>query len=141
VIRPARPDDLAAVAALEAELFGTDAWDLPALSAELEGRGRRFVVHDTDGEVQAYAITIVSGDLADLARIGVAPGARRRGLASAVLAELLADTGEADRMLLEVSAANTGAIDFYTRHGFEPVDVRPRYYRDGTAAVVMLRPL
>ena len=44
-------------------------------------------------------------------------------------------------MLLEVSAANAGAIAFYEAHGFARIDVRRRYYRDGSDAVVMLREL
>jgi ribosomal protein S18 acetylase RimI-like enzyme len=40
-------------------------------------------------------------------------------------------------MLLEVSAANTGALAFYAASGFVEIDRRPRYYRDGTDAVVL----
>jgi ribosomal-protein-alanine N-acetyltransferase len=40
-----------------------------------------------------------------------------------------------------VREANAGAIAFYAAHEFAEVDRRPRYYRDGTTAVVMLRSL
>jgi ribosomal-protein-alanine N-acetyltransferase len=40
-------------------------------------------------------------------------------------------------MLLEVSAANQAALALYEAAGFEEIDRRRRYYRDGTDAVVM----
>jgi ribosomal protein S18 acetylase RimI-like enzyme len=44
-------------------------------------------------------------------------------------------------MLLEVSAANVGALGFYAAEGFGEIDRRRRYYRDGTDAVVLQRVL
>ncbi|CAA9410058.1 MAG: Ribosomal-protein-S18p-alanine acetyltransferase [uncultured Nocardioides sp.] len=140
MIRPAGVADLPAVAALEAEIFAADAWDTAALQTELDGPGRRFVVADGSG-VRGYAISMSLGDVMDLQRIGVRPDLRRSGVATALLDDLLAHPGEADRMLLEVSAANDTAIAFYARRGFAQIDVRPRYYRDGSDALVMQRPL
>ena len=55
---------------------------------------------------------------------------------------LVAATAEgADRLLLEVRENNAGAIGFYAAHDFVEIDRRPRYYRDGATAVVMLREL
>lgn len=141
VMRPAVPDDVPALAVLEAALFGVDAWDERALLAEVEGPGRTFLVAVDDGRTTGYAVGIEVADIADLARIGVEPDQRRTGLGSRLLGALVDATTGADRMLLEVSAANTGAISFYERHGFTRIDVRPRYYADGSDAVVMLRPL
>jgi ribosomal-protein-alanine N-acetyltransferase len=44
-------------------------------------------------------------------------------------------------MLLEVSERNEAAVAFYTAHGFSRIDVRPRYYRDGSDALVLHRTL
>lgn len=141
MIRPVTRDDLACMAALETRLFGRDAWDEPTLLAELEGTGRRFVVDSDDAGVRGYAVSRSIGDVVDLHRIGVAPERQREGLASTLLADLLAHPADADRMLLEVSAANHAATAFYARHGFRRIDVRPRYYRDGSDAWVMHRPV
>ena len=141
VLRPAVPDDVPALAGLEAALFGVDAWDERALLAEVEGPGRTFLVAADDDGPLGYVVGIEVADIADLARIGVDPGRRRTGLGSRLLAALVDATTGADRMLLEVSALNAGAISFYERHGFTRIDVRPRYYADGSDAVVMLRPL
>ena len=52
-----------------------------------------------------------------------------------------AKAGGADRMLLEVSAANSNALGFYAAAGFTEIDRRPRYYKDGSDAIVMRRSL
>jgi ribosomal-protein-alanine N-acetyltransferase len=140
VVRAAAPDDLAPLLSLEADAFGPDAWTEAVLAEALAGAGRRTVVAE-DGEVLGYAVSRVAGDVVDLERIVVRRGARRRGVAGELLADLLAHPGGADRMLLEVSAANSAAVAFYVRHGFSQIDVRPRYYRDGTDALVLRRAL
>ena len=140
MIRLATPVDLAAVATLEAELFGPDAWDEVALRAELDGPGRRFVVAAGDN-LCGYAVSRSIGDVVDLHRIGVAPGRQRSGVATLLLYDLVAHPGDADRMMLEVSAGNGAAIGFYLRRGFGQIARRPRYYRDGSDALVMSRAL
>lgn len=142
MIRAATPADLTALAALEAELFGADAWDAASLAHELSTPGRRVTVLD-DGAVAAYAVVMVAGDVADLLRIGVLPARQRTGLARLLLADAVhaaADAG-ARRMLLEVSADNEAAQALYLDFGFAEIDRRRRYYRDGSDAVVLARDL
>ncbi|HEY0645250.1 MAG TPA: GNAT family N-acetyltransferase [Nocardioides sp.] len=136
MIRPAVLADVPALLALERELFGDDAWTEVMVRQEIEGPGRRFVVAD---DLSGYGVTMTAGDIVDLLRIGVRPEARRNGLASRLLDELLVDTEDASRMLLEVSVSNAAALGFYVARQFSVIDVRPHYYRDGSEALVMCR--
>lgn len=138
MIRLATRGDVPALVALERDVFGADAWDERAVAAELEGPGRRAVAAE---DLSGYAVSMTLGDIVDLQRIAVRPDRRRTGLASALLEDLLAHTGAADRMLLEVSERNEAALAFYAAHGFTRIDVRPRYYRDGSDALVLHRTL
>jgi ribosomal-protein-alanine N-acetyltransferase len=131
-LRPATEADLDALATLEQDLFGDDAWSRGSVAAEVSAG--RVLVADADG-LAGYVVTLAAGDALDLMRIGVRRDRRRRGLAHALLAA--AATG--DRVLLEVSERNTGAIAFYAAEGFTEIARRRRYYRDGSAAVVMER--
>ena len=142
-IRPATPSDVPAVVGLEARLFGVDAWTEASVRSELAGPGRQVVVAEASGAVIGYAVTMLAGDLADLQRIAVHPAHQRSGVAGLLLDRVAADVRAdgADRMLLEVSAANAPAIAFYETHGFTRIDVRRRYYRDGTDALVLSRRL
>ena len=78
-------------------------------------------------------------EIAELQRIAVAAPWRRRGVAAALLEEVvvLASSAQADRVLLEVREDNAEALGFYAAHGFVEVDRRRRYYRDGATAVVL----
>ncbi len=141
MIRLAGVSDLPTVAILEQELFGSQAWSQEELRAELDGPGRRFVVAEDGSELAGYAVSMALGDILDLQRIGVRPRQQRTGLATALLDDLLAHPCQADRMLLEVSSTNRGAIAFYAGAGFRQIDNRTRYYRDGSDALVLSRSL
>lgn len=151
-LRPARADDVPALAALEQDAFGVDAWSAAMLAAELTGPGRRALValDEADapdgskaGGLVGFAVTWSTGEVADLQRVVVAEQARRRGVATTLLRALL-QTERADgvrRVLLEVSERNVEALACYRALGFDQIDRRPRYYRDGAAAVVLQREL
>ena len=144
-IESAVETDLEAIVALERESLGWDAWTEPLIREGLEGRlpTIRYLAARVADELAGYAVISLVADVAELQRIAVAPAYRRTGVASALieaLVELATDT-EADRVLLEVREDNEAALGCYAQSGFEEIDRRPRYYRDGAAAVVMLRPL
>jgi ribosomal-protein-alanine N-acetyltransferase len=131
-IRAASGADVEAVLELEQDVFGLDAWSYESVLEELTGQRRHAVVAVADGVVVGYAVTMCAGDLVDLQRIAVAAPHRRRGLARRLL-----EAVRQPRMLLEVGATNKVALAFYEAQGFEAIDRRRRYYRDGSDAVVM----
>ena len=143
-VRPATPDDVAAIAALEAEALGRDAWPEGLVREGVVGAlpTVHYLVADVAGEVVGHAVASIAGDIAELQRIAVSAARRRTGVASALLDSVLAllEGTEADRVLLEVREDNEAARRFYAQGGFVEIDRRPRYYRDGATAVVMQRP-
>ena len=143
VLRPAAGEDVPGLLALERELFGDDAWSPAAVAECLDGSGRTTVVAEAEDRVVGYAVARLAGDVADLERIAVVAARRRSGLATGLLEAVAghARRGGAERLLLEVSADNAGARAFYAARGFAELHRRPRYYRDGSDAVVLQRPL
>ena len=143
VLRPATGEDVPGLVALERELFGDDAWSRAAVAECLDGSGRATVVAEADDGVVGYAVVRLTGDVADLERIAVVAARRRSGLATGLLEAVAAHArrGGAERLLLEVSADNPGARAFYAARGFTDLHRRPRYYRDGSDAVVLQRPV
>jgi [ribosomal protein S18]-alanine N-acetyltransferase len=141
LVRPAGSADVEAVARLEQECLGTDAWSEGLVREGILGRlpTVTYLVAESAGEVVGHAVTSSAGDIAELQRIAVAPGHRRQGIASSLLAGAVdaARRTPADRLLLEVREDNRGALSFYAAEGFVEIDRRPRYYSDGTTAVVM----
>ena len=145
MIRVAEPRDSDAIIALEADCQGADAWSAWLVRDGIEGGlpTVRYLVSEVGGEVVGYAVASYAGDIAELQRIGVTAPMRRAGVATALLDEVVAQapaTG-ANRLLLEVRDDNGAALAFYADRGFVEIDRRPRYYRDGTTAVVLRLPL
>ena len=145
MIRGAAPDDVPAIAGLERDNLGADAW-----SEGLVGEGVRgllptvhYLVAEVDGDVVGYAAASIVADIAELQRIAVDSGHRRSGLATELLEAVteLAGNDEAERLLLEVREDNAGALAFYAAAGFSEIARRSRYYGDGTTAVVLQRRL
>lgn len=141
VVRRAGVDDTAEVARLETDNLGADAWSAGLVAAGVSGEVPtvHYLLAEVDGVAVGHAVVSVVVDVAELQRIAVDPPARRTGVASALLdgACALARDGGADRLLLEVRDDNTPALRFYAARGFVEVDRRPRYYADGTTAVVL----
>ncbi len=145
VIRPAEPDDVDAVARLEDECLGADAWSIGLVREGVLGRlpTVTYLVAEVDGDVVGHAVTSSAGDIAELQRIAVAQSHRRQGIAGSLLDASVdaARRTPADRLLLEVREDNSGALSFYAGQGFVEIDRRLRYYADGTTAVVLRRSL
>ena len=140
---------IAAVMALERELFEAEAWSEAAYWNELAETATRHYLVAVDGaggpagdRVVGYAGLAVYDDEAHVLTIGVTGAAQGRGVGTALLAELLAiaDARGARKVLLDVRADNPAAQRLYARHGFVPIGRRRRYYQpSGVDAVVMAR--
>jgi len=94
------------------------------------------------GEVIGYLVLSRYVDAWHVMNLAVDSDWRRRGVASALLERLLADTaGDTDRgYTLEVRVSNHGAIALYERFGFRSRGVRRGYYTDNREdALVMWR--
>jgi ribosomal-protein-alanine N-acetyltransferase len=148
VIRPADAGDGPAIASLEQEAFGSDAWSDALVAEGLTGRipGALYLVAEGDeGEdsshVVGYAAASLFADVSEVQRIAVAVTHRRTGVASALLdrIEREARLRYSERLLLEVREDNAGALAFYARQGFTELNRRARYYADGTTAIVLSR--
>ena len=139
-LRDMTAEDVAAVDLLERKLFPIDAWPLQMFFDELaQVDTRRYVVAEVDGHIVAYAGLMCIEPIADIQTIAVVPEFEGKGIGSAILSELIAEARRrrAADVLLEVRADNPRAQSLYLRFGFEQIHIRPRYYRDGAAALIM----
>ncbi len=138
--RPLAAADVAAVAALERQVFG-DPWSRRSFE-ELLGLEhiRGFVLGDERGGLAGYAVCSCIADEGEVLNVAVAPTLRRRGLGKVLLEaclDWLAERG-ARVAYLEVRRSTAAAIAMYTRRGFETVGVRRGYYRKPTEDAVTM---
>ncbi len=132
--------DVDAVLPLEDELFG-DPWTAAIFASELKHRDSRYFVVAEDGDqIVGYGGLAELPDDGSVQSIGVARAYQRQGIGTRLLLALMreAHARGITRVSLEVRADNTDAQTLYSRFGFAPVGVRPRYYPpDGMDALVM----
>lgn len=84
-----------------------------------------------DCEPIAFALARATGEDLELLTIATSPGRRGQGWGRAVLQALIAEAeGRADRMVLEVSVANSPALKLYSGAGFVEIGRRKGYYQD-----------
>ena len=124
-VRPARDaDEVRAALALRHEVFVVEQ-GVP-LEEEIDEHDETDALHLVavdDGRVVATCRLVAEGDTMRLGRVAVAPAARRRGIASRLLAEGEARAGDlgAERIAL---AAQTDALPLYERAGYAPYGER-----------------
>ena len=128
IIRPARPADLEAIAAIQAASPEASQWkpqDYLAYTC--------FVTSDLTAFLVARQLAPGENEILNLA---VAPAARRSGLAQALLAHALQASPGA--WFLEVRASNHAAIQLYKRTGFLPTGRREGYYQNSPEPAIVM---
>jgi ribosomal-protein-alanine N-acetyltransferase len=137
-LRLADEADLPALAALEAASF-PDPWSETLLAGELAAPTSLVLVAFEASAATGYAAFRRAADEAELLRVAVAPAARGRRVAlrlvEAGLARLLADGVRS--CFLEVRPENRPARALYRALGFRETGRRPRYYADGSDALIL----
>jgi ribosomal-protein-alanine N-acetyltransferase len=139
-IRSLRYPDLPQVIAIERRVFPTP-WSLAMFVLEMSKQTGICLAAVSGERLAAYMICSRYDTVWHVMNIAVDLPHQRRGLASALLAELYARVDDPQaRYTLEVRRSNAVAIHLYEREGFRAAGTRRRYYQDnGEDALVMWR--
>jgi ribosomal-protein-alanine N-acetyltransferase len=138
-IVPATRADLARVHRIEEDSFPSP-WRREFFESELTSSGRFNLVAKRNGVVIAYIFAMWIFDEMHVNKIAVTKSERRKGIADALMARCIAFARQhgVKSIALEVRRSNEGAQEFYRHLDFATSHLRPRYYPDGEAAVVMV---
>ena len=128
-ILPMQQVHIAAVAAIEQDCF-SEPWSAAALTEELDNPLAVFLVAVEGDAVLGYVGMHHVLDEGFITNVAVAPAARRRGVARALLAALAAYGREHNlyRITLEVRVSNAPARTLYEAEGYTFDGLRPRFY-------------
>jgi ribosomal-protein-alanine acetyltransferase len=131
-IRPAEPQDLERIAEIQRECGESSQWTIDGYS------GCDLLVTEVEGRVAGFLVsrTVAEGEH-EILNLGIAPEFRRRGLAKALLAEVM--TRRPGTWFLEVRPSNTAARKLYGTSGFREVGVRRKYYSEPVEDAVVMR--
>lgn len=144
MLRTARPADLPALLALEAQFPG-DRMSARQFRHHLANPQAALRVLAEGGEVLGYTLVLVRAGTRPARLYSIAVDRTRRGLGLG--AQLLRDAERCavrfgrDRLRLEVRADNRAALALYQGAGYRPFGRRPAYYQDGMDAVRLEKPL
>ena len=139
-VREATRADLPALVGLESATLGGDAWTPHQVGEELERPGATCLVAEDDGLVGlAFGWTVF--EELQVMQVAVHPARRQQGLGQALLRALEEGARGAEVAFLEVRVDNDPAIRLYVGAGYRIISRRPRYYADGTDALVMRKGL
>lgn len=130
------------IAELQAAVF-PDPWGERFVASLMQLPGTIAFVVEGEGGLQGYVLGRAIGGQAEIISIAVARSVQRRGVGAALLERALtaAIAAAARDIHLEVSAHNAAAHALYLRAGFAVSGRRPRYYADGSDALVLRRSL
>jgi ribosomal-protein-alanine N-acetyltransferase len=143
-IRPYDPADFSALCRMDAECYAPEvAYSRRTMRAFLRLPGAECLVAEERGEIQGFILTDRDGPAGHVITLDVAPGARRRGVGTALLEAAhgsLAARGVRE-VELETSTTNEAAIAFWKRHGYRACGILPNYYDNGEDAYWMTKEL
>lgn len=129
-----------ALAAIHAACFPpAEQWDEAAIATQFALPGGFGLLDPAGGMVLGR----MAADEAEILALAVVPALRRQGLGRELLAAAEAHVrASGGRVVyLEVAAGNAAARALYAAAGYREIGRRSRYYRDGTDALVLARPL
>jgi len=146
IIRRATGADFPFLLELDAASFPEAiAYDSEELSWFMNRNGAETIVLERDGVIAAFLIVDFDrrSRAATIVTLDVREDCRRMGYGSQLLrrSEEIAIERDAKTIRLQVDVTNTGAIEFYERHGFRTVRKLSHYYSDGHDANLMIKTL
>lgn len=129
IIRDTEEKDLEQIEALEQVCFSRP-WPIDMLRRQLHSDRHEFLVAAEGERVLGYIGMLHVMDEGYISNVAVAEDARRRGIGSMLVEEMLRRCERLALLFvtLEVRASNEPAIRLYDRYSFVPVGRRKGYY-------------
>lgn len=129
IIRPMRQEDVCELVQIEQETF-TVPWSEQNFADLLTRSYSLYLVAEKDDKIVGCAGLTVLDNEGDIDKVMVREEYRGQGIASCLMAELLAEGSKrgVQEFTLEVRVSNTPAIRLYEKYGFVSEGIRPKFY-------------
>lgn len=121
---------------IEKESIGL--WNIKQFYEELTCSFSVFIIAAVDDDIAAYLAAWRVADEIQINSIAVKPRYRRHGIGIKLIYEAinLYSSVKPEKIVLEVAASNTDAINFYKNNGFTQSGTRKNFYIDEDAFIM-----
>ena len=128
------------IAQLEKLCF-SDPWSVNSIASELDNKLAFWLVATEADRVAGYIGSQTVMDETDMMNVAVHPDYRRKGIAEALINDLVENLKKMGShcLTLEVRASNAPAITLYEKLGFTEIGRRKNYYRNPREDALILR--
>lgn len=143
----AKKDDISLISELEQKNFCGESYSYDTL---LDIMKDNYILKNNDCIIAAYSndtligytIFHIQNEFTDIYKIYVIEEARNKKVGTELLHEIykLAKKLSSKKIMIEVRSNNDVAINFYTKYGFNKIDIRKNYYKNpDDDAIIMER--
>ena len=139
IFRAFEARDVEPVFAIQSSCPEIAQWSLWDYERVARGEMPGWAAEEATGVVGFIVARRVVDDI-EILNFAVRPGLRRNGIGAALLGEVISwgKSLQAERVYLEVRAANLAALRFYEKHNFQITGRRPHYYAAPTDDALLL---
>ena len=137
-IRKASLDDLNQIYLIEKDVFSNEHWTLEMVVSELKHfPGTTTWIIEESTVILGYCMLRIVCNEANIINMAIKSSRQREGLGSLLLGYVLNQLPINSSAFLEVKEGNLSAINLYKRLGFNVINLRKNYYKDGRTALIM----
>ena len=137
-IRKASLDDVNQIYLIEKDAFSNEHWTIEMLESELKNfLGTTTWIIEESTVILGYCMIRIVCNEANIINMAIKSSRQREGLGSFLLGYVLNQLPINSSAFLEVKEGNLSAINLYKKLGFNVINSRKNYYKDGRTALIM----
>ena len=137
-IRKGSLKDLEQIYLIEKKVFNDEHWTLKMVESELKNfLGQTTWVIEESSVILGYCMMRIFCNEVNITNMAIKSARQKEGLGLLLLSHVLNQLPIKSSVFLEVKESNLSAINLYKRFGFQVINLRRNYYKDGRAALIM----
>lgn len=119
------------------EEFKNESWTKKQIIDSFNNNAISFYGIKIDNKIVCFASILETVDDINLLDIATSQAHKRKGYAKTLLKYLIGLKAQGQSFSLEVKETNNPAINLYSMLGFKTLNIRKKYYKDGSNALCM----
>ena len=138
IVRKSNPKDLRSIYQIEKDVFDSEHWTYSMIANELVyGIGKATWVIEEPPNILGYCMSRSFGNEVNILNMAIESSSQGKGIGRFLLGYVLKQIPIKSSVFLEVKLGNFNAIKLYSSFGFQKINLRDNYYKDGSSALIM----